>query len=345
MSTTQTSSDSGTALRAASESEASVPPAVSPADAAPPAPALSFGVPVRNGQRFLPRLLDSLLAQDLTDFEVVICDNESTDDTPEICASYAARDPRIRYLPNAHNIGQIENFNRTLELARGRYFRWIGVDDWLEPSYARRCVEVLERVPEAVGITTFQDHIDDEGHRLYAEYRGERLDSPDLARRFGRMMWAFTADYRFFDPIYSMMRRDVLERSRRLRFVPNTDQVLAAELIAFGPFLHVDECLAHRRKEYLDFEGEEVYRRYAPGRHGDLEPTTPRLLRLFMGAPWYVETTLLQRVRCVWPVLRHCAISSFWRNLWRARRLAGPLRPVLRPVVRGLRRAAKLLRG
>lgn len=301
------------------------------------APALSFGVPVRNAERFLPRLLDSLLAQTLPDFEVVICDNASDDGTPSLCEAYARRDPRVRYHRNDADIGQIENFNRTLELARGRCFRWIGADDWLEPDYAERCLAALASRPDAIGVTTFQDHVEDGGRRDYAEYRGERLDSADVARRFARMMWAFTADYRFFDPIYSMVRREVLLRTHRLRIVPTTDQVLAAELILHGPFVHVPACLAHRRRELLH-EGEEIYRRYHPGRHADLEPSAWRLLRAFTRIAWSTPMPWSHRFRCVPPVLRHVLRAWWFRTAIRARAALRPLRP-LRPLRRLLKRA------
>ncbi len=59
-------------------------------------PVVSFGVPVRNGEKYLPRLFDSLLAQDFENFEVIIGDNLSSDRTEEICRDYAHRDPRIK---------------------------------------------------------------------------------------------------------------------------------------------------------------------------------------------------------------------------------------------------------
>jgi glycosyltransferase involved in cell wall biosynthesis len=121
---------------------------------APPQPRVSFGIPVRNGGSFLGRALDSLLAQDFDDFEIVVCDNASTDKTPEVMQRYAERDPRVRCILNEEDIGQIENFNRVYELSRGEFFRWMGADDWLEPAYARKCVAVLDTRPDAVGATT-----------------------------------------------------------------------------------------------------------------------------------------------------------------------------------------------
>ena len=69
------------------------------------APVASVGMPVYNGERYLEVALSSVLAQTLDDLEVIICDNASTDRTAEICQDYAARDRRIRYFRNPHNLG------------------------------------------------------------------------------------------------------------------------------------------------------------------------------------------------------------------------------------------------
>ena len=106
-------------------------------------PRVSFGLPVRDGERFLRRALESLGRQEYSDFEVVIADNQSSDATPDIAREFASQDARFRYIRNETDIGQIENFNRVFELSRGPFFRWIGSDDWVEPSYTGRCVAAL----------------------------------------------------------------------------------------------------------------------------------------------------------------------------------------------------------
>ena len=83
------------------------------------APLVSVGVPVYNGEEYLPAALDALLAQDLDDFEVIVCDNASTDATAEIAREYAAHDDRVRYHRNARNLGLSGNFNRAFQLSRG----------------------------------------------------------------------------------------------------------------------------------------------------------------------------------------------------------------------------------
>lgn len=211
-------------------------------------PILTFALPVRNGERLLPQLLDSLLAQDFTDFEIVISDNASTDRTGDICQEYAQRDRRIRYHRNPENIGLMPNFNRLIDLARGKYMRWIGWDDWLEPSYARKCVDVLESRPDVIGVTTYQDFLEDDGSRDYAEYTGPRLDYAQVHKRYQRMVWFMTNDFRFIDPIYTMIRRDVLAKTGGHKPGLCADQALAIEFSVLGAFAHIPECLAHRGK-------------------------------------------------------------------------------------------------
>ena len=211
-------------------------------------PLLSFAVPIRNGERFLPRLLGALLGQEFVNFEIVISDNASSDRTQEICEEFARQDSRIRYYRNAENIGLNANFNRVLELAKGKYVRWIGWDDWIEPDYARKCIEVLESRPDIVGVTTYQDFIDEDGSRDYVEYTGERLDSPHAHKRYARMIWFMMHDYRYIDPVYTMMHRETLLKTGGHKPVLCADQVLAVEMSVLGAFAHIPECLSHRGK-------------------------------------------------------------------------------------------------
>ena len=74
-------------------------------------PRVSMGLPVYNGARLLPQALSCLLGQTLGDFELIICDNASTDETQQICVEHAARDHRIRYVRNERNLGANANFN------------------------------------------------------------------------------------------------------------------------------------------------------------------------------------------------------------------------------------------
>ena len=210
-------------------------------------PRVSFAIPVRNGERFLGRAIESLLAQNFGDFEIVICDNASTDNTGDIVRRYAERDRRVRYFHNDEDIGQIENFNRVYELSRGDFVRWMGADDWLEPDYARKCVAALDMRPDAVGVTTQWQFMDDTGNFDFLDVPGPRVDASTPSRRLHLTLLLLQSDQLLFDPIYSLIRRQAMERTGLLPVNRWTDRLLAVELCLLGPFCHLNDCLSTRR--------------------------------------------------------------------------------------------------
>jgi glycosyltransferase involved in cell wall biosynthesis len=111
---------------------------------------VSIGMPIYNGEGLLRQALDSLLAQDYENFELIISDNASTDKTQEICLEYAARDDRIHYYRNDENIGPLRNFNRAFELSGGQYFMWAAHDDRWERNFISRLMEAFRKSAEVV---------------------------------------------------------------------------------------------------------------------------------------------------------------------------------------------------
>src|SRR5215469_6919606 len=107
-------------------------------------PKVSIGMPVYNGANYLRSSVPSLLAQDYEDFELLISDNASTDETESICRELAESDGRIRYFRNERNVGAAQNYNKVFRLASGTFFKWAAHDDECHPTMLRRCVEVLE---------------------------------------------------------------------------------------------------------------------------------------------------------------------------------------------------------
>jgi glycosyltransferase involved in cell wall biosynthesis len=108
-------------------------------------PKVSVGLPVRNGEATLHAAISSLLAQDFTDFELIISDNASTDHTEEICRSFD--DPRIRYIRQPRDLGWCGNFRFVLEVARAPYFAWGASDDTWTPGFLSDNVAVLDARP------------------------------------------------------------------------------------------------------------------------------------------------------------------------------------------------------
>lgn len=136
-----------------------------------PAPKVSVLIPVFNGAAFLPACLDSVLAQDFTDCEILISDDGSTDNSPAIIARYAARNPRIRCWRNERNFGLAGNFNHCLREARGEYIKFVLQDDLLlTPTALRRLVELLDSHPE-VALAGSASEIIDATNRVVLQRR------------------------------------------------------------------------------------------------------------------------------------------------------------------------------
>lgn len=108
---------------------------------------VSIGLPVYNGQRFLRRALDSLLVQDYKNFELIISDNASTDETSKICLEYAQKDKRIKYIRQKENTGMLKNFTFVLQQSKGKYFMWAAYDDIWAPSFISTLKTALDKHP------------------------------------------------------------------------------------------------------------------------------------------------------------------------------------------------------
>ena len=107
-------------------------------------PLVSICIPTFNYARFLGDAISSAQAQSYAITEIIVVDNCSTDETPEVVGTFARRDSRIRYHRNEQNIGMQGNFNRCLRLAAGRYIKFLCADDWLDPACVERMMEMLE---------------------------------------------------------------------------------------------------------------------------------------------------------------------------------------------------------
>src|ERR1700682_2806211 len=115
-------------------------------------PKVTIGLPVYNGADHVERSITSVLSQTLGDFELLISDNCSTDETAEICRAYASQDSRVCYSRTDRNIGAADNFSRVVHLANGEFFKWISHDDWIEPQFLERCTALAASNQEIITV-------------------------------------------------------------------------------------------------------------------------------------------------------------------------------------------------
>ncbi|MBT0653788.1 glycosyltransferase family 2 protein [Geomobilimonas luticola] len=111
---------------------------------------VSVCIPTYNYGRFIADAIESVLAQTFSDYELIISDNCSDDNTRHIVEKYTISDSRIRYYCNEQNIGMVGNWNRCLELAQGEYVKILCADDLLEPICLEESVNALECYTNAV---------------------------------------------------------------------------------------------------------------------------------------------------------------------------------------------------
>ncbi len=204
-------------------------------------PKVTIGMPVYNGVDFMAEALDSIRAQTYTDFEIVISDNGSTDETVSLCQEYAARDARIRVYTSETNRGATWNYNRVFELARGEYFRWHGHDDLIGPTYLEECVAVLDREPDVTIAYPKSVIIDEEGEIIRAHDDQMDLRQDDAAERIQGFLPGLC------HPIFGLMRTDVLRQTDLIGNFVGSDEVLLWQLLLAGKFFEVPETLFYRR--------------------------------------------------------------------------------------------------
>jgi len=245
-------------------------------------PLVSIGMCVFNCDRFLEKSIESLLAQEYKNFELIISDNASKDRTQEICREYQARDPRIQFSANATNMGARFNGLKVMNLARGKYFTWASDHDLKHPAFLTKCVEVMENDPEVVMVYPRALRIDaaDQPLGLCPNQIDTRNLSP--SERFRRIIW----DVRGGDMIYSLMRTAVIQ-TLGVENLPlwADDQAILAALSLKGAFAHIPEVLFYWRmirNEAMDFRQKTVPLALDPVKgQGLVHLELPQLWRLY----------------------------------------------------------------
>jgi glycosyltransferase involved in cell wall biosynthesis len=210
-------------------------------------PLISIGVPVYNGQRYIRQALDSLLAQDYENFELIISDNASTDETPRICLEYAARDKRIRYHRNEYNMGAVWNFNRVFELSSGEYFMWAGSDDYFDRRYLRSCLNVLSSSETIVLVGTVCQSIDSETDKLLFIDHGFSTAGLSPRERFMKYKSTIHAGKHIGAIFYGLWKRSLTAGIKPIRKVVGCDHILLAEFCFEGEFVTIPEKLMVKR--------------------------------------------------------------------------------------------------
>ena len=211
------------------------------------APKISVIVPIYNQAQFIRETVDSVLAQDHPNVELVLSDDGSTDGTSEILRGYAADHPgRVKIVASEENTGIAGAFNRALEAHTGEYIAWLGGDDVMLPGKLGRQVAALRASPDAIGCCHDADVFDSDSGRSYGRFsevyngrRGVRDGGVEL----------------LLDPAYMMLPSTMMVRSSAVdglrfdkRIRVSNDWLFDIELFRRGQIVGLDDVLARYRR-------------------------------------------------------------------------------------------------
>jgi glycosyltransferase involved in cell wall biosynthesis len=279
-----------------------------------------------------------LLGQTYREFELVISDNASTDETERICRSYAARDSRVRYHRQPTNIGAIRNFNTVFELSQGEYFKWAAHDDLCAPQFLERCVDVLDRDPEVAWCHTRSTHIDIEGDVIdepelkNVSYVSLPPDAPtakapptrESPRPHQRLHAVMLGKGGCLDA-YGLIRADIIRKTPLYMTCYGAEKVFIAELGLWGRYREIAETLffprVHRQAAgALTTDAEQ--KKYADPKSKPFQFTRIRLLSGYLSAIARADLSLCERASCLGVVGRYLMQVNKWGAIV-ARALSG----------------------
>jgi len=187
---------------------------------------VSVGLPTYNRAGYLRKAIESVLAQDYPEIQLIVSDNASTDDTAAVCRPFHDGG-RLVYVRQERNVGPVENYSAVLRRADGEFFMWLGDDDEVSENYVSSCVSILMEDAQVSLATGLAVH-----HRDgLVEFREAPLElvEPDAARRVARYYRRLHGNSVF----YGLMRRETAMREP-LQDVIGCDALFVARLAFTG---------------------------------------------------------------------------------------------------------------
>ena len=207
-------------------------------------PLVSVGLPVYNGGKYLSEAIESILSQDFSEFELIISDNCSSDNTLDICSEFARNDSRIRYFRFSSNLGATRNFLNVLGLAIAPYFMWASHDDLHEKSFISKCLEPLQKDP-SISLAYPQTRLlKSDSSQLGIAPETVIADQHDPITRFCNIIWKIGLCNMF----YGIYRTEQLKKLSSWSYtVFAQDNLVLSEVALTGRIIMVQEPLFVRR--------------------------------------------------------------------------------------------------
>lgn len=219
-------------------------------------PLVSIGIPLFNEARFVKDSLNSILAQNYPNLEIIISDNASTDETLNICHSLIGERNNVLTHTFDENRGAAENFRYVLNASKGKYFMWASGHDLWAPNYISENVELLETVPTAVVAFGTSVWIGENGQKITKYFGYTDTRGMDSIARFFTVFWGN------MHPVLGLMRKSALDKTRPMVSAVGTDLILLSQLALQGDFVHACGTLWQRREFRKETSHADKMKRY-----------------------------------------------------------------------------------
>ena len=208
------------------------------------APIVSIGMPVYNGGELLKLAIESLLKQEFTDFELIITDNASTDNTEETCQSYAKQDSRIKYIRRDKNYGASNNSILAYRQSVGKYYVFASHDDQWHPRFVSSCIKILDEKPNAVLAVPALQFLNP-FNGTFCEQHYPPLHTEGLNTR-SKVAAIFNETNIGFN-IYGMFRKSALSKINIELDCYGADVVILMQMIFLGDVIFIPQKLFYYR--------------------------------------------------------------------------------------------------
>jgi glycosyltransferase involved in cell wall biosynthesis len=216
-------------------------------------PKLFIGMPSYNSSPYIAEAINSILSQSFRDFELLISDNSSTDNTVQIAEDIARCDSRVRVIRQSRNFGSLANFRYLQKVADTPFFMWASSHDRWDEQYVEKLVSLLEASDEAVlgfGRTIFIDGIGNNVENAVCEMFDCQDDQP--IRRALKIVQSLNCA----DMVYGIFRKRALDQCRVDLNCIGPDHLLLLEIAFRGKIVCCDQAVFYRR-EYRDLSSDE----------------------------------------------------------------------------------------
>lgn len=230
------------------------------------APLLSIIVPVYKVENYLPKCIDSILAQTFTDFELILVDDGSPDDCPALCDATAEKDARVRVI-HQKNGGLSAARNAGLDAARGAWIGFVDSDDYIEPEMYEVLYQAVQSTGADLALCDYAE-VNEAGTpcpTMHVSLSGGELTGQELLKRASGLMVQLAWNKLYRRAIFTQLRYPEGKLNEDLFLIPEVClQIQKAVVVPKALYYYVQRggSIMSGNKTLRHFDAAEAAQRY-----------------------------------------------------------------------------------